>query len=357
MKNFGILALACTLFYSCQKKHPSGYLSFSGKLENASDSVMYISGYGLQKKIMVNEHGFFSDSLVVEKPNLYTLSLGNSKNKGKVYFKNGYDLYVTIDATNFYKSFQFKGNLEGAHSNNFVVSHFKLGEKVGNTQQLLALDKEAFLAKIAQYKGEMDHITSLYNRADPELIANVNNRFSKFFTKIVDYYDRARATYLQQQKAIAHLKKGNPAPEFNDFEHFDGGTKSLKDFRGNYVYIDVWATWCRPCIAEIPYLQRLEKQFEGKNISFVSISTDNDRRSSGSWEKAHSKWYNMVKAKNLGGTQLWAGKEGGHFSSDYYVNSIPRFILIDPEGNLINHNERRPSHPDIAQYLISQGVR
>ncbi len=81
------------------KKHPSGYLSFSGKLENASDSVMYISGYGLRKKIMVNEHGFFSDSLVVEKPNLYTLSLGSSKNKGKVYFKNGYDLYVTIDAT------------------------------------------------------------------------------------------------------------------------------------------------------------------------------------------------------------------------------------------------------------------
>ena len=117
---------------------------------------------------------------------------------------------MTIDATNFYKSFQFKGNLEGAHSNNFVVSHFKLGEKVGNTQQLLALEKEAFLAKIAQYKGEMDRITLLYNRADPELIANVNNRFSKFFTKIVDYYDRARATYLQQQKAIAHLKKGIP---------------------------------------------------------------------------------------------------------------------------------------------------
>ncbi len=40
------------------KKHPSGYLSFSGKLENASDSVMYISGYGLRKKIRVNEHGF-----------------------------------------------------------------------------------------------------------------------------------------------------------------------------------------------------------------------------------------------------------------------------------------------------------
>ena len=94
------------------------------------------------------------------------------------------------------------------------------------------LEKEAFLAKIAQYKGEMDRITSLYNRADPELIANVNNRFSKFFTKIVDYYDRARATYLQQQKAIAHLKKGNPAPEFNDFEHFDGGTKSLRDLGG-----------------------------------------------------------------------------------------------------------------------------
>ena len=260
MKNLGILALMLTLLYSCQTKHPSNYLSLSGKLENVNDSVMYISGHGIRKKIMLNENGFFSDSLAVEKPNLYVLSFDDSRKRGAVYLKNGYDLYVTIDVNNFYESFQFIGDLEGSHSNNFIVSHYKLGQKVGNTQELIAQEKEVFLNKLAQYKNGMDSIASLYNKADPELVADASKQFSSFYSKIKNNYDRMHTVYIEQQKALVHLQKGKPAPEFNDFEDFNGGTKSLKDFRGNYVYIDVWATWCRPCIAEIPYLKRLEKE-------------------------------------------------------------------------------------------------
>ena len=96
---------------------------------------------------------------------------------------------------------------------------------------------------------------------------------------------------------------------------------------------------------------------KGKNISFVSISTDDARRSQGSWEKAHDKWEKMVREKNLGGTQLWAGEDDARFSREYIISGIPRFNLIDPEGNIVNSNEMRPSSPNIAEYLTSVGVK
>ena len=57
---------------------------------------------------------------------------------------------------------------------------------------------------------------------------------------------------------------------------------SLSDLKGKYVYIDVWATWCGPCNAEIPHLKKLEEEFEGRNIYFVSISCDDSRNA---WER------------------------------------------------------------------------
>ena len=77
------------------------------------------------------------------------------------------------------------------------------------------------------------------------------------------------ANMLQQNIAEEKLKRGNLAPEFLNYENDAGGTSSLKDFKGNYVYIDVWATWCRPCIAQIPYLKKLEEEYKNKNITFV----------------------------------------------------------------------------------------
>lgn len=69
------------------------------------------------------------------------------------------------------------------------------------------------------------------------------------------------------QKLVKKIKKGNKAPDFSDYENYKGGTSSLSDFKGNYVYIDIWATWCKPCIAQIPYLKILEEEYKDKNIS------------------------------------------------------------------------------------------
>ena len=72
------------------------------------------------------------------------------------------------------------------------------------------------------------------------------------------------------------------------------------------------------------------------------------------WEKARNKWTTMVKGKNLTGIQLWAGKDDARFSKEYMIRSIPRFILIDPKGNIVDSNAKSPANPNIkrnAKYI------
>ena len=119
------------------------------------------------------------------------------------------------------------------------------------------------------------------------------------------------------------LVKGKPSPMFVDYENHKGGQVSLEDLKGKYVYVDVWATWCGPCIREIPSLKEVEKQFHGQNIEFVSTSIDK--------AADHEKWVAMVKDKELGGMQLMADNDWqSQFVRDYVIEGIPSFILIDP---------------------------
>ncbi len=85
---------------------------------------------------------------------------------------------------------------------------------------------------------------------------------------------------------LIKLSKGNVSPKFVDYENYKGGTTSLDDLKGKYVYIDVWATWCGPCKREIPYLKEITKKYDGKNITFVSMSIDK--------KEAYDAWRKMV---------------------------------------------------------------
>lgn len=145
------------------------------------------------------------------------------------------------------------------------------------------------------------------------------------------------------------LAKGNPSPKFTNFENYSGGTTSLDDLKGKYVYIDLWATWCRPCLNEIPHLKEVEDMYQGKNIEFVSISIDNERD--------YEKWRTMVKEKELGGIQLFGGrKDSAQFRTDYMISGIPTFILIDPDGNIVSHTAPRPSNSELIDLFNSLNI-
>lgn len=140
------------------------------------------------------------------------------------------------------------------------------------------------------------------------------------------------------------LVKGKPSPQFVNYENHKGGATSLADLKGKYVYVDVWATWCGPCIREIPSLKEVEKKFHNENIEFVSTSIDE--------MKNHDKWKNMVTEKELGGMQLMADNAWqSQFVKDYGIDGIPRFILIDPNGNIVSADAPRPSNPKLIELL------
>lgn len=135
------------------------------------------------------------------------------------------------------------------------------------------------------------------------------------------------------------LTAGRPSPDFA-FTDIEGNTVTLKDLRGRYVYIDIWATWCVPCRNELPHLQKLEETFKGLNIAFVSLSCDQDK----------AKWEKTVKDEKMGGIQLW-GDQDNEFLRKYRVQTIPRFIFIDPEGRIVNPDMTRPSDPKTIEAL------
>ncbi|RKE46740.1 TlpA family protein disulfide reductase [Sphingobacterium detergens] len=105
----------------------------------------------------------------------------------------------------------------------------------------------------------------------------------------------------------------------------EGKTVSMKDFKGKVILIDVWATWCGPCKAQIPFFKEIEEEYKGNdNIVFVGISLDS--------EKDKAKWLSAIKEKELGGIQLLDDR-GKFFGKQYGITAIPRFCLIDKEGN------------------------
>lgn len=107
------------------------------------------------------------------------------------------------------------------------------------------------------------------------------------------------------------LKAGMASPDFR-YRDVNGKVVTLKSLKGKYVYIDVWATWCGPCCAEIPYLKKLEQKLHGKKIVFVSMSVDENR----------SVWQKFVKEREMGGVQLNA--EGNEtFMEAYRIKGIP----------------------------------
>lgn len=155
------------------------------------------------------------------------------------------------------------------------------------------------------------------------------------------------ATYKKEVEAVYANNKmmdgKGPSPEFV-YADSDGKQISLHSLRGKYVYIDVWATWCAPCKAEIPFLQKIEESYEGKKIQFVSLSVDRlvDK----------DKWISYVRENKLGGIQVMADRDfNSDFIKKYNINSIPRFILIDPTGNIVSGDAYRPSDPLLRKQL------
>ena len=190
---------------------------------------------------------------------------------------------------------------------------------------------EAVRAKVADVLVE--RFLSLYDYAADfdggrEYLENV--------VKVYDLSDRFIDDYLKHKAVLV----GADFPEKVVLVDANGHKVDFSTFKGKYVYIDLWASWCAPCCKEVPYLQALEKEFEDGDVVFVSISTDSDTEA----------WKAKMTELDMHGNQLY--DRDGTLCGMLNVSSIPFFVIYDKEGKLHTYGALRPSSGyHLRQYL------
>lgn len=133
------------------------------------------------------------------------------------------------------------------------------------------------------------------------------------------------------------LKMGGEAPDFQ-FTDFKGKKRRLSEFRGKYVLIDFWGTWCGPCRREMPYLKSAYRNFQPRGFEILGMNTDDEAILSQvkSWlEKNDLLWPQAT---------LYSIRE---IIRSYRIHSYPTTLLIDPEGKIISLNQTKKGQPSL----------
>jgi len=128
---------------------------------------------------------------------------------------------------------------------------------------------------------------------------------------------------------VQRLKVGDIAPDF-EIETVDGQPLKLSDFRGKYVLLDFWATWCGPCITELPHMKSVYDKFkDSPKFAMISLSADNDVDTA----------KKCIEENELEWHQGFIGRSS-EVESDYHVSGIPSVFLVGPNGKVVGKNLR-----------------
>lgn len=147
----------------------------------------------------------------------------------------------------------------------------------------------------------------------------------------------ANNKYLEEIENKYHelqfLMPGNPAPDFEFYDAIDR-KYTLSDFKGKYLFIDVWGAFCGPCRKEAPYLNQIEHDYMNDNIAFVGVCFENNSEI----------WQERINEFKFTGLQLRAVNSwNSKFKDDYKIQWVPTYILIDTKGKIIDARAPRPS--------------
>jgi thiol-disulfide isomerase/thioredoxin len=192
------------------------------------------------------------------------------------------------------------------------------------------------------FKGEVLPIVKLNLWADVIQYGHINDAktiYSLAQTELSKYPEFAILEARYKEKLP--FTEGALAPPFT-LRNIDGGKVSLGDYKGKVVYLDFWASWCGPCMREVPAGEELKKQFANADVVFLNISIDEDE----------GKWRESVRRNQISGTHLIANSSNNpDVLQAYKISSIPAYFLIGKDGRFIASPAPRPSSTYISQLL------
>jgi thiol-disulfide isomerase/thioredoxin len=204
--------------------------------------------------------------------------------------------------------------------------------------RLKAVDAFAAVAPAGDERAGGFLCTIAERTPDPAKRLALEERIIKEFPKCADRVMGAR----RLREAV-----GKPFElEFADAT--TGRTVRMADLKGKVVVVDFWATWCGPCVAEMPTMKKIYAEFKDKGVEFIGVSLDEPEDKG----QGLTKLKEYVAKNEIPWPQYYQGKGwDGDFSRSWGVNAIPRLFVVDPDGNLFSTSARGKLEAMIPELL------
>lgn len=353
---FSVIAAAIFMLSSCKDKAAlviNGTVLHPGSQKKVVLMAVDSSQVAVVDSANLNEQGKFVFKHPAPYASLFMLRIGNSI--FDVIGKNGDEIEFSADLTDKHGDYEAKGSPETEKikdfdkiRNSFIAQRTKLAEEYDSVAQAAGKSSDSLVniyrpryqknmsdlaqASIKFANDNTNSIAGFYAIAmleDPaqyeqEVIAYVNKIRGNFTDNV------AVQNYIKQVDKLVPVSIGHKAPEFT-IAGIDGKPIKLSDYKGKYVMLDFWASWCVPCRQENPNVVKQYAKFHPMGLNILGISLDQDK----------AKWQQAINADKL----VWShGSDLKNFEGPterlYHVEGIPSNFIINPDGVIIAKNIR-----------------